>query len=241
MSDQTIVTFVLDKSGSMETIKASTIEAFNAYVNGLKEDPEGTRFSLVQFDSFGVETTWKNEPVANVSGLTETSYVPRGGTPLIDAAFKTIKAVERKVAEFAQPPKIVICIQTDGEENASREHTWDDLNALIKEKLALGWQFNFMGAGIDAYTQGARMGLSAAQTMSYDASSPEAARQAFAANAENTRRYKRGLSESTGYSAFQKAAAGDRFAPVQAPDLGGPPESDAPKAAPKAVVDDVEL
>jgi uncharacterized protein YegL len=241
MNDQTIVAFVLDKSGSMEAIKDSTIEAFNAYVEGLRKDPEGIRFSLIQFDSFGVETTWKNEPVANVPGLDGTTYVPRGGTPLIDASFKTIKAVERKVAEFADPPKVVICIQTDGEENASREHTWDDLNALIKEKLAAGWQFNFMGAGIDAYTQGARMGLSAAQTMSYDAASPMAARQAFAANAENTQRYKRGLSESTGYSAAQKTAAGDRFAPLQAPDLGGPAQSDPAKPVPKATVDDIEI
>src|SRR5262245_33120582 len=123
MSDQTIVAFVLDKSGSMEAIKESTIEAFNAYLNGLKQDPEGIRFSLIQFDSLGVETTWKNAPVQDVAALDGVTYAPRGGTPLIDASFKTIKAVERKVAEFAQPPKVVICIQTDGEENASREYT----------------------------------------------------------------------------------------------------------------------
>ncbi len=54
---------------------------------------------------------------------------------------------------------MVICIQTDGLENASTEHTWAELNLLIKEKAKLGWQFNFMGAGIDAYEQGRQMGI----------------------------------------------------------------------------------
>jgi hypothetical protein len=74
----------------------------------------------------------------------------------IDAAYKTIKAVEKSLN--GSNPKVVVCIQTDGHENASTEHTWDELNALIKEKSAAGWQFNFLGTGIDAYDTGAHMG-----------------------------------------------------------------------------------
>jgi hypothetical protein len=33
---------------------------------------------------------------------------------------------------------VVICIQTDGQENSSTEHSWNELNALVKEKAALG-------------------------------------------------------------------------------------------------------
>ena len=83
----------------------------------------------------------------------------------------------------------MICIQTDGEENASEEHNWDELSALVKEKRALGWQFNFMGAGIDAYDQGARMGIAADQTLSYDPKDPAANKAAFMAAAESTRLY----------------------------------------------------
>jgi hypothetical protein len=63
---------------------------------------------------------------------------------------------------------VVICIQTDGQENSSTEHIWNELNALVKEKAALGWQFNFMGVGMDAYDQGARMGIAPAATVAYD-------------------------------------------------------------------------
>ncbi|MBL8552433.1 MAG: VWA domain-containing protein [Hyphomonadaceae bacterium] len=220
--EQTIVTFVLDRSGSMSACKDATIEAFNAYVAGLKADADGICFSLIQFDTVGIETTWKNAPIAVVAGLTHDTYQPRGGTPLIDAAYKTIKAVEKKVADYSAAPKIVICIQTDGEENSSREHTWEALTTLIKEKMALGWQFNFMGAGIDAYLQSQRMGLSAEHTMSYDHNDRDATRAAFAASAENAQSFRRGRAKSTGYSAMQKLAAKDRFDRSQAP----PPSHD---------------
>jgi hypothetical protein len=84
---------------------------------------------------------------------------------------------------------VVICIQTDGQENSSTEHSWNELNALVKEKAALGWQFNFMGVGIDAYDQGARMGIAPAATVAYDHRDPQATRAVFAASAENTRDY----------------------------------------------------
>lgn len=209
----TLVAFLLDKSGSMSDIKQPTMEAFNAYVRGLRDTP--VRFTLVQFDSLSIETTWRDLPINDVGVLGNDNYNPQGGTPLIDAAFKTIKAVERKVAEFATPPKVVICIQTDGQENSSREHSWDGLNALIKEKIGLGWQFNFMGAGIDAYQQSQRMGLSVAQTMSYDSHDLGATRAAFRESASNAALYASGASMNTEYSAAQKMAAKDAFVPVE--------------------------
>ena len=107
--------------------------------------------------------------------------------------------------------KVVICIQTDGQENASNEHSWDDLKALVTEKKALGWQFNFMGAGIDAYDQGARMGIAVDQTLSYDHLDSASNKAAFMAAAENTRSFSRGAVKSTSYSDEQKRASGDKY------------------------------
>jgi hypothetical protein len=86
---------------------------------------------------------------------------------------------------------------------------------LIKEKSEAGWQFNFMGAGIDAYQQGQRMGITAAQTMSYDSGDAEATKAAFAASATVTRSFSKGMSKDTSYSAAQKREAGDRFDPAE--------------------------
>lgn len=207
----TVVTFLLDRSGSMASVKDATIEAFNAYLDALRKG-EDIIFSLIQFDTVSIDTTFKNQPAGSVPALTHDNFVPRGGTPLIDASVKTIRAVEKKVAE-TPGAKVVICFQTDGEENSSREHTWSELQDLIKEKTALGWEFNFLGAGIDAYKQSSRMGLGVAHTMSYDSSSRVATRAAFAARGEATTLYASGARNDMVFGAAEKRAAGDRFAP----------------------------
>jgi hypothetical protein len=212
MTDQTLVTFLLDKSGSMQQGKDDTIGAFNAYLAGLRGQP--ITFSLLQFDSADVEKTVVNMPIDNVPNLTADAYHPRGGTPLIDAAYETIRGVERALTKRDDTPKIVICIQTDGQENSSTQHTMDELNALIKEKVALGWQFNFMGAGIDAYAQAGRMGIGVAQTVSYDRNSGAAMRSAFSASAAATVRFSSGLESTVAYAGAEKRAAGDAFDPA---------------------------
>ena len=199
-STGTSVTFLLDRSGSMNAIKASTIEAFNAYLKGLKEEPLGMSFSLVQFDSGGLEKVCVRVPVATAPELTDATYQPRGGTPLIDAAYKTIRAVEKSLPD--SNPKVVICIQTDGEENESREYSWETLRALIAEKTKLGWQFNFMGAGIGAVERKPRD-----KPFRYRV----ATNAAFTASAANTRSFLSGQSRDTSYSTGQKMAAGDKF------------------------------
>jgi hypothetical protein len=234
MSDKTVVAFLLDRTGSMEHIRDDTIGAFNAYLQALQEGDEDITFSLLLFDSVSIDKICTNVPVKDVERLSRETYVPRAWTPLIDAAYKTIKAVEAYVE--GKGDKVVICIQTDGDENSSTEYTWQDLNDLIKEKTAAGWQFNFMGAGLDAYKQGQRMGISVGQTMSYDHSDLAATRAAFVSNARNTSRYASGMSANTVYSAEQKQRAGDRFDPNLA--KGDAPQKQDSK---RSVADDITL
>lgn len=192
----------------MSTIKSQTISAFNEYLKGLKESKDDIFFTLLQFDSQSLDKLHVAEPVGTIPTLTSETFQPRASTPLIDSAYATIKAVEGQ--EKAKGKKIVICFQTDGEENCSREHTWEELKALIEEKTKEGWQFNFMGAGIDAYQQAGLMGISAAATMSYN-NDPATTAAAFRGSALNTVAFAAGLASNTNYTASQKRAAGDRF------------------------------
>jgi hypothetical protein len=203
----TSVTFLLDKSGSMQIIKQDTIGGYNEYIKGLQEGDaaDHTVFTFLQFDSYSLDKIHLKALIKAVPNLTNDSYVPRGRTPLIDAVYKTIKAVE-----IANGPddKIVICIQTDGLENDSTEHTFEELNALIKEKIALGWQFNFMGVGIDAYDQGQKMGIGIGSTIS-TTHDPAQMRSAYRSMGKGTASYAAGQSVNTDFSFAAKAAAGD--------------------------------
>jgi hypothetical protein len=238
-STRTLVTFLLDRTGSMEAIRDDTIGGFNAYLDGLRGEGEADiEFTLVQFDSMSIDKIYVQVPVAEVVKLSRETYQPRASTPLIDAAYKTIIAVEASLLA-APAAKVVICIQTDGQENSSTEHNWNELNALVKEKAAKGWQFNFMGVGMDAYDQGARMGIAPAATMAYDHRDRQATHAAFAASAENTRRYACAEIDDTAYRPAQKAAAGDRFGGL----FSGKPKADKPSKPKlkKGIVDDINL
>jgi hypothetical protein len=231
-STRTLVTFLLDRTGSMEAIRDDTIGGFNAYLDGLKGDGEADiDFTLIQFDSVSIDKICVATPIAQVAKLTRETYEPRASTPLIDAAVKTINAVEASLLS-APAAKVVICIQTDGQENSSTEHSWGELNALVKEKSAEGWQFNFLGVGIDAYDQGARMGISPASTMAFDQRDPAAVRAAFVGSAQSARRYATGAAPTAAYAPAEKAAAGDAFGNVV---------RKVKRGLKKAIVDDITL
>jgi len=228
----TIVTFLLDRSASMRSCKAATIEGFNGYVSSLKEEQEtAIDFTFLTFDDISLDKICVAEPIGEVALLTDAFYQPRGSTPLIDAAVKTIKATadalktsqsrpasdDPDAARFSgldidrEKPRIVVCIQTDGEENCSREYSWDQLQALVAEKTKEGWEFLFMGAGIDAYQQGARMGISGLNTVSYNQNDGRATRSVFAAASRNTRGFAAGRIGSASFSNAQRDASGDQF------------------------------
>lgn len=213
-TDDTItrVTFLLDRSLSMMDCRDATIEAFNGYIAGLKSAGDRIRITLIQFDSISFDILYTSHPVVDVPLLTREVYVPRGSTPLIAAAIRAIGSADAESAGHC-PCKTVVCIQTDGQENCSEGVTWEHLKSLVDTKTKAGWQFNFMGAGIDAYKQASMMGLSRLQTMSYDKGDAVATANAFMANAINTSAYAAGISRSTQYTVLQKRAAGDKYDP----------------------------
>ena|ERR1700720_679527 len=217
-TETTLVTFLLDRSSSMSSVLESTIEAFNGYIAELRKATTPILFTFLQFDHNGgvcdiSKVNFEQAP-KDVPDLSLANYRPRGGTPLIEAAMETIQALDTAVRVKTDKPKVVVCIQTDGEENSSnREYTWAGLKSLIEAKTKEGWQFNFMGAGIDAYDQGSKMGISVGSTMSYDHTDRVATRAAFAASAGTTASFAAGLSANTSYSAQQKFASGDKFDP----------------------------
>lgn len=233
-STPTRVAMLLDETSSMLSLKSTTLSALSEYITELKQGTEQIIFSLVAFSSIRTHTLVKSQPIKAVDiDVIREEYKPAGSTPLIDAAMKLILATEKIV----QPgEKVIIALQTDGEENCSVEFKLADLQAKIKAKSDEGWQFVFMGAGLDAYQAAAQYGISAGSTVSYgkDAASTQ---NVFRSMASNTRSYSAGQSTDMNWSAQQKADAGDQYwKPTGAPD---PQPSEAPKT--KSTVDDIDI
>ena len=164
------IVVVLDRSGSMGTVRLDTIGGFNTFVSDQKLNAVGEiKLSLIQFDD-QYEVVYNGKQITDVPPLTEETFVPRGMTALLDAVGKSINAVGDRLAktpEVERPSLVVFVILTDGQENASKEFKLEQVKEMIThQKEKYGWQFVFLGADQDAF-QAAQMGLSANSTYNY--------------------------------------------------------------------------
>ena len=82
--DYTHISIILDRTGSMETIRDDTIGGFNTFLNDQKKQPGIATMTLVQFDTVDpYEIIHKFKPIQEVPELTHETYIPRASTPLI--------------------------------------------------------------------------------------------------------------------------------------------------------------
>jgi len=155
--------FILDASGSMSSLTASTIKGFNDMLNTQKEALMNDDV-LVTTVTFNTSVKYLSfcERIENIEPLTCKTYYANGCTALNDAVGSTINRVSENQTQSKKKSakrKTIVVITTDGYENASKEYTRAHICDLIKNKKELGWEFIFMGAGIDAETEGAALSI----------------------------------------------------------------------------------
>lgn len=154
---------LLDRSGSMESMRDDVIGGFNGLVSEQQAAGADARLTLVQFDTQEPHDVVVDAlPIGRVRPISHRTYVPRGGTPLLDAtglllAKAAVRDAHRK-AVGKRPEAVMVVTITDGQENQSREYGRRDILRLIEEKQARGWSFAFLGAGPDAYAEAGGMG-----------------------------------------------------------------------------------
>ncbi len=232
------VSFLLDETGSMQSIKDDTIGGFNAYVDELKKTDGEILFSLVSFNSNVTKRRYVAAPIRDVELLSNHNYSPQAMTPLIDASVKIINATAEAVAKRDDEVDVVVVIQTDGLENVSVEYKNADLALLVKEKQAAGWQFMFLGAGLDAFkaAEDAGVHLAAARVLSYDRAS---SKEAFSVMARKMVSFKAsGLAEDLDFDENDRDEARDEYFARKS---GKQTKKDSPQSRRTSTVDDIEL
>lgn len=154
---KTNIHFVLDKSGSMEIVRDSTIGGFNEYIQTLKNDNKSEyNLTLTLFDT-NIITKHVNKSLKRVKKLTKKTYVPSGMTALYDAACQTIEKARKK---FNKKEKNIVVVMTDGEENSSQEYTQENFKKLVKTvEKDKNWTFVYLGANQDAWANAQKFGF----------------------------------------------------------------------------------
>ena len=175
----THITVVLDRSGSMSSVADDAIGGFNTFLAQQQKLPGAATLTLVEFDHEYL-VVHRAVPVGDVKPLTTETFVPRGQTALYDAVGHAVADTTELVNAFPPEtrPAVVVAILTDGEENGSREIDHTTVQKLIKEKLAAGWEFLFLGANMDVKRAAARIGIGPASAVPFQATG-QGTREAF--------------------------------------------------------------
>ncbi|TFD31320.1 vWA domain-containing protein [Cryobacterium cryoconiti] len=170
----TALLLVIDRSGSMSSIRDDMVGGLTAMLAEQAAEPGLLTVDIVTFDD-EIEHT---HTLADPSDIT-IELDPRGMTALHDAigvAVTGFGATLRGLPEHARPGTVQVVVVTDGGENSSAEYTAAAVRDLInRQSSAYSWDFVFLGANQDAVLTGSALGFDADSSMTFAAAPGEVA------------------------------------------------------------------
>lgn len=160
----TEIVVVLDRSGSMESIKNDMIGGLKQFIIEQKQVKGKANFTLVQFDT-KYEIIYEG---VNIQDVNEINIVPRGGTALLDALGETIEKIIKRLINKPDR-KVIFVVITDGLENSSTRFTKSvivkNINHMSKKHK---WKFIYLGANQDAIQEGSSLGINSINCSTFD-------------------------------------------------------------------------
>jgi ADP-ribosylglycohydrolase len=197
----THIWFLLDRSGSMQTIAGAVVDGCNRFFAEQRAVAGEARLTFVQFDDRDPhEVLLDAVEVQSVVPFSQREFVPRGTTPLLDA---TALLLDRAEAASSAAADNLVVVFTDGQENASHRWTRPDLFRRISTLQDKGWTFVFLGANQDSYAEAGSLGLQSGSVSNFR---PTAAGvgAAYAGLSRGTREWRQ-------KSAYMRLADKERF------------------------------
>lgn len=163
--------------------------------------PDG--FGAERPNSAIVDYLCEGVPLDVVSDGVLDGYEPRGNTPLLEACRDFINRIGdrlRQTPEHLRPAKVIVVIQTDGEENSSIGVTQSQLKEMVQhQESRYNWQFVFLGANIDAFGTGMGLGVNMASCLQY-AASEKGVTRAYGSTSAAINNYRAGVSNTVNFN-----------------------------------------
>jgi hypothetical protein len=184
INGDTLLVYLIDRSGSMQTCWEGTIGGLNIDIETQKQADDGKTEAVIYFfdGNRANSRSWDNsstvtqlvKPFAGplseaiVFDQKDVTYRPRGSTPLYDSVGRMITEVEDRVAATAGIVNVIVSIFTDGGNTDYHGHPADEVKRMVEAAQGRGWTFTYFGANQDAWAVGSTLGVSKGNTMSYD-------------------------------------------------------------------------
>lgn len=205
----THVLLVTDMSGSMYGLAADVRGGYNTYLDGLAADGDFKyRVTSATFNG-EYRLLCTAAKLKQATRLDEVNYRPGGSTALLDAIGKTITDFEARVPELGEDERVLLVVQTDGHENASREHHLNSIRQMIAAREATGkWSCLYLGVSADAWGQAQNLGFAAGQSIDL-AKSGMTMRATYDSMTVATRAYARGATGAQTSKVIADATGGN--------------------------------
>jgi len=173
---------LIDRSGSMANIANLASESVNKFIYQQAAQPGECILYLAEFAS-----EYNLVYSGDIKAYTGYTLETKDTTALNDAIMKAGRDVGEhlsEMAEDARPGNVTFLIQTDGDENDSKEYPGPvnnrvsssespDLSHLVKDFLkqqseVYNWNIVFLGSGLhDAEKRGVALGIGAGQSIAF--------------------------------------------------------------------------
>jgi hypothetical protein len=167
-SKKVINLIILDESGSMQSIKQPIINGFNEIIQSIRNEAQADNglpqwVNIFSFNGRGIREQVKLSQVNQLTELNDQTYQPDDNTPLYDsighACNKLNFALENETGYT-----VLVTIFTDGEENSSKEYSFDSVVSLIKSLKDKRWVFTYVGANHDVEKVALSLNISSSLT-----------------------------------------------------------------------------
>ena len=144
--NKTHITMVVDRSGSMSSLREEANGGIKSFVEKQKECVGTASLTIFDFDDHFEEKVNLN----NINDFNNYDLAPRGMTALYDSVCKAINITGQRLSvlpEDEKPALVLVMVVTDGQENSSREFTKDKMVEMVKHQTdKYNWQFTFLCA-----------------------------------------------------------------------------------------------
>ena len=140
------VAFVVDRSGSMSSIRAKVVQVFNAQLGAVKSNSDSlgqtTFVSFYTFHSTVDAPRFFAQPIKDVEKLKSISTT--GSTALFDATGQVIVDLEGVPGAERDNVSFLVIVLTDGYENSSRRYK-SKIKSMLQRAQGTGrWTFAFL-------------------------------------------------------------------------------------------------
>jgi hypothetical protein len=181
-TNKTELVFLVDRSGSMSTIRKDMEGALSKLIEDQKTLNSECVVTYYQFDCNGynlnlngtfveniLDKVYEAKPIKEVGSIV---IDPRGGTPLHDAICLSMDEVGKRLAltkEEDRPERVLFFVISDGEENSSRTFSGKDVKKRVDHQSNVyKWKIEFLGCNFDAVSVGTSIGINFGSTMTFN-------------------------------------------------------------------------